>query len=175
MKKQGTHGTCLTCYFNIKAQGFKIKSGMTGKGAYFWRQCPYSDDFATGWYRYYLSLGKYRAAAKKEGVIIHVNLECKEDEYLDLEAAAVKDLVMALARKLGMKKQKKEEIAEIYDLVVSQLEAANKISYKLLQARVGLPQCKWFDFYDMKLGAPICFIARTNDIIKIQKMVKMHG
>ncbi len=178
IQKKGTHGTCASYVEEIKEHGFKFSAGRGGTGAYFWRESKHSIKLAKAWYLFQMDRHNYDKVEDNNGAIIIVTITVDNEEFIDIEDTSVKDEFAELLESMGkLNNASDEDICGAWDMYITNIEQETGVKMKLLELRVGVPSTakRFFSFYSMKaLGAPVCFIARDFECIKIENIEEIE-
>lgn len=182
----GTHGTSLSSAKAIRVQGFEMKPGRIGNGAYFWTAVNDSKDcmelahrLATTWAKKAQKRGQYRA--ESEIAVVEVNVTFQESEVLALDNPRMTfRLWSMLKRKLsellelkeedqwksvttGTLRQYEKEIHGFIELFVLELENNFKRKFKIIFKSQKCPDLS--DPILEYIGNHSCFAIRDTSVI----------
>lgn len=164
----GSHGTSVTNAETISKNGFVTRSGIRGRGAYFWDKIDSSTHhiLSKGWHAQCYERNKYSGQKNQACAIIEATITCKKNEYLDLESRTVITPIREIVSRLTNMSTEVSKISEAYDKAIQAIETENNTKAKVLTARVTGPKeeyCKNYNY--VAYGNPYCVIARERDII----------
>lgn len=170
----GSHGTCESFAESILSTSrFRQSAGMRGTGAYFWKSSPYYKRLAKSWYLKAHDDHRYERELKRGCVVLIVEIDCDESEYLDLENMEVKTKLQEFMDRLAPrmryadKRPHTADLARAHDLFFKELEAKSLRKIKLIHTYVTLPHQDYCAYYNIwLLGLPSCLISRDDGIIK---------
>lgn len=174
MQGKGKHGTSVTRAKKIVADQKFLPSpdGRVGSGIYFWRDNALADDLARCWHQDQVGKGAFAGEEEPYLAIISATLECAESECLDLEDPIFKD---KLAEIVAGRKKKGERLTQadqtkLITVLVKAIDNQTGTAAKILIVRLAPPQ-SYISYEIALLGAPLCYVARSSDCIKIDKVI----
>src|SRR6185369_14052977 len=93
---KGTHGTCKSHAIVISEKGFEMfnTQPIRGNGVYFWRDNAYGVELAISWYTKQFKKGEYSRQRFQTCSVIKADIKAEEDQTINLEDPAVKDLIL---------------------------------------------------------------------------------
>lgn len=143
-----------------------MEPGRRGTGVYFWRESTYSTYLSISWWEF-RTRGKGNQCA-----VIHVVISVRDEEYFDTDDFSFKEAVIKVgSEKFGFDRLSNKELAGLYDLFISELEKANGVIYKVLEARVPLPPLEYCEKYPIKIiGVPHIYVVRHANCLTIEKV-----
>lgn len=166
---EGSHGTSISKAQDIKKQGFNLGSGRAGKGVYFWLDKEFHFELAIGWYKYHKSIGWFKEDNNPACAIIIAEIQADESEILDFEKSTIKKQLLKLAQKRKIDYFNKGQLAKLYNLFISRLEADLRVKFKVIIVEVAAPPKDFCRNYPITIiGVPLSCVARSTECIKIK-------
>ncbi|MDM8515820.1 hypothetical protein QUF76_06440 [Desulfobacterales bacterium HSG16] len=164
----GSHGTTVTKYLDIKKNGFRLGSGVRGKGIYFWENNVYAKDLAFAWYVTATRQkdSPYRNDQKKECAIIWAILDADKDEIIDFNSKIYRDQILNLIKNLKCD-DNREGAYKLYDTCIDMIEAELGYKIKFIITEVYPPTGKLRIFPTQMYGMAPCLVAREPSCINL--------
>ena len=168
---EGVHGTTRSRSKLINKVGFKLGSGRTGLGVYFWRKGHYARTLSVAWWKFYKETGRYLQDDNQSCAVISVTISVQPDQYLNTDDFDFKEILISIALKKGLNTAK-DDIAALYDYFITLIEKKLKVKYKVLEVRVTTPpKDKYCRSYPLEIiGVPHCYIVRHTGCIEIDEI-----
>lgn len=163
----GSHGTSMSRCESIKTTSFRVSAGRGGTGVYFWKESRLYLQLAKAWFEHEKNRGSYKNEHGTQGVVIVAALKVKNIEFLDLEEQEFKDMIVDVSIQMGIDLNNTDKLARLNDVVVKRFEKKSGHTIKMYTVRVAPPKFCTFKYPIRALGAPVCCVARTSDIITI--------
>lgn len=163
----GSHGTSMHQYESIKTSSFRVADGRGGKGIYFWKESRLYLELAKAWFEHGKNSGYYKNEQDAEGVVILATLKVKNIEFLDLEEQEFKDRIFDVSVQMGIDLNDKCKLSRLNNVVIKRFEKMSGRNIKMYTVRVAPPRFCKLRYPIAALGAPVCCVARTPDIITI--------
>lgn len=178
LELKGTHGTCIAYAEDIKKNGFNLKTGRRGYGAYFWAYRgegrAFANCLAKAWWCYAFESKQYSSSSNESFEVLNVKLHLEEIHFLDLDNHLMKLKLTEFIN--GVYKRAKladhmDLASKAYDLFVQQIEKhSNKI--KVVNVSVNPPARKYFkdectNTIRSEAIVPACYVVRDKHCINL--------
>jgi len=161
---RGTHGTCASRARRIEAQGFQLRTGRQGAGAYFWRENRLSRTLAIAWFRNARNLREYEHEPDTRCAIISAIIVVGEDEWLDLCDPEAIDQILCLFVDKGFTDN--VDASKLFEEYIDLVEHGLGVKFKVIRTQVISPNLAK-DWPRQSIGRPFCYVVRDSSSITI--------
>lgn len=151
MELFGTHGTSKARTSNIVKNGFSLqgsnRGGKAGSGVYFWAASnnlsQTAIDLARNWWSWAQDRKWYYHDTDNRCSVICVSLSTTEDSFLDCSDPFFLELLYKTAKKQGFENMDCIDIAQLYDLMLSELEVDLGQSFEVIKFNTLVPSSSY--------------------------------
>jgi hypothetical protein len=151
----------------IRDTGWRRGVGFRGDGVYFWRKTELWEKIGIAWFEFAKREGSYERDEDPGCGIVHVNLETKEDRFLDLEQDQFRDDLIRVCVKHDVDpKSKADVIGAIHDMYLQDYEQQVGTTIAVVRVILAVPNVQeWYPF--RFIGNPTAYVVRDETVICI--------